>query len=423
MFSRRGLEVVALEAGPRLDPSDDDARRAPERRPRLDAVPKRATRRRPSRGRVGAVGPVPVAHADGQRSRRLDVHYPGLSIRFQPWNFRSRTATLERYGAGAFPAGSTLADWPLDYDELEPYYDAVEHAIGVAGAAGNRRGAPDRRQPVRGRAPARATRCRRSGGRAGPSSPPRRRATLGWHPFPAPAAINSEPYNGNPECTYCGFCSSNGCYRDAKGSTDANVIRWAEATGPLRVEVGARVPRIEVDRDGVATGVTYVRRGASASSPRGRAARRLHLREHAPAAALALARLPAGARERDRPGRPALHGPLDAGRLRAFPGRRLNLYNGLWAQATCVDDWNADNFDHTGLGFVGGGMLAAPQEAKPIAVASSPLPPSCRAGERRGRRGCRHGQSVGYASPSSKPHLRGQRARARPRRGRPAGGP
>ena len=34
-----------------------------------------------------------------------------------------------------------------------------------------------------------------------------------------------------------------------------------------------------------------------------------------------------------------------------FPGRRLNLFNGLWAQATCLDDWNADNFDHAGLGF------------------------------------------------------------------------
>ena len=31
--------------------------------------------------------------------------------------------------------------------------------------------------------------------------------TLGWNPFPAPAAVNAEPFNGNPECTYCGFCS------------------------------------------------------------------------------------------------------------------------------------------------------------------------------------------------------------------------
>ena len=57
-----------------------------------------------------------------------------------------------------------------------------------------------------------------------------------------------------------------------------------------------------------------------------------------------------------------------------FPQARLNVHNGLWAQATCVDDWNADNFDHAGLGFVGGGMLTAPQEAKPIATASVPPP-------------------------------------------------
>ena len=60
----------------------------------------------------------------------------------------------------------------------------------------------------------------------------------------------------------------------------------------------------------------------------------------------------------------------------SFPGRRLNLFTGLWAQATCVDDWNADNFDHAGLGFIGGGLLVAPHELRPILFASSPLPPS-----------------------------------------------
>jgi gluconate 2-dehydrogenase alpha chain len=82
-----------------------------------------------------------------------------------------------------------------------------------------------------------------------------------------------------------------------------------------------------------------------------------------------------------------------------FPGRRLNLFNGLWAQATCLEDWNADNFDHAGLGFVGGAMLAAPQEAKPIAAASAPLP------ERVPRWGsswkswlAEHAQSIGYVT-------------------------
>ena len=148
------------------------------------------------------------------------VHYPGLSARLHPWNFESRTRTIERYGAGAIPAGLDARRLAAD---LRPssslHYDAVERAIGVAGAPAT---SPERRP---GAEPF-------EGPRAGHyPMPPLRRSgwteltdaaarTLGWHPFPAPAAINSVPYNGNPECTYCGFCSGNVCHRDAKGSTD-----------------------------------------------------------------------------------------------------------------------------------------------------------------------------------------------------------
>jgi gluconate 2-dehydrogenase alpha chain len=81
-----------------------------------------------------------------------------------------------------------------------------------------------------------------------------------------------------------------------------------------------------------------------------------------------------------------------------FPSLRLNLHNGLWTQATCVDDWNADNFEHEGAGFVGGGMLAAPQEAKPIATASVPPPPGApRFGSGWKEWLGRAGPSLGYA--------------------------
>ena len=60
--------------------------------------------------------------------------------------------------------------------------------------------------------------------------------------------------------------------------------------------------------------------------------------------------------------------------LGLFPGRRLNLWSGPWSQTTCVDDWNRDNFDHTGLGFVGGGLLTAGHEVKPIGLAAGPVP-------------------------------------------------
>ncbi len=67
----------------------------------------------------------------------------------------------------------------------------------------------------------------------------------GLHPFPGPAAILSEPYRGQPACTYCGFCNWNGCHVDAKGSTFLNAIPRAEATGNLEVVPGARVTGID----------------------------------------------------------------------------------------------------------------------------------------------------------------------------------
>ena len=377
VLTRAGLEVVALEAGPRRAPAEmtlDELRNdvhawlaEPKARAELP------TWRADASAEAG-VSPWPLLMVNAVGGSTL--HYPGLSARFHPWNLAARSSTVARYGAGVVPADSTLADWPVGYDELEPYYDAVERAIGVAGQAGRVAGA------------------RLPGGsefegerRRGYPLPPLRRSgwteltagaarELGWHPFPAPAAINSEPYNGNPECTYCGFCSGNGCYRDAKGSTDANVIRRAEATGLLRIETGARVTRIESGDDGLVTGATYVQDGRE----RFCAARvvllaaftyentRLLLFSRSPAHPRGLANAS------DQVGRHYMAHvtPFAFGR---FPGRRLNLFNGLWAQATCVDDWNADNFDHAGLGFIGGGLLAASHEYKPIAFAGFPLPP------------------------------------------------
>jgi gluconate 2-dehydrogenase alpha chain len=293
------------------------------------------------------------------------VHYPGLSARFHPWNFELRSASAARYGAAAIPAGSTTADWPLSYDELEPYYEKVEQSIGVAGANG----------PFEGprRTPYPMPPLRRSGWTNLTDAAARR---LGWHPFPAPAALNSVPYNGNPACTYCGFCIDNGCYLGAKGSTDATSVRRAEATGRLQVETGARVVRIETDAQGRATGATYVRDGRERTAT----ARAVLLATftYENTRLLLLSRSSAHpngiGNAHDQVGRNYMAHitPHAFGR---FPGTDLNHWNGSWVQATCVEDWNADNFDHTGLGFIGGGLLAASHEVKPVSFARSPLPP------------------------------------------------
>src|SRR4029077_20068307 len=68
------------------------------------------------------------------------VHYGAVSWRFHEDDFRVRSHTIERYGAKAVPADSSLADWPLSYADLEPYYDRAEYDLGVSGKAGNLQG-------------------------------------------------------------------------------------------------------------------------------------------------------------------------------------------------------------------------------------------------------------------------------------------
>jgi gluconate 2-dehydrogenase alpha chain len=283
-----------------------------------------------------------------------------------------------------------VADWPLGYEELEPFYDIVEHSIGVAGEAGANpfEGRRQRGYPM---AP-----LRRSGWNELTAEGAR---VLGWHPFAAPAAVNTSVFNGNPACTYCGFCSSNGCYLGAKGSTDANVIRWAEATGRLRVETGARVVRVDTDDGGRAHGVAYVKDGQRRFQPARVVLLGAFVYENARLLLLSASPdFPHGlSNNHGQVGRhyTAHATPVAYG---LFPGRRLNLWSGPWAQATCVDDWNADNFDHAGLGFVGGAMLAAPQELKPIQLASAPVPEGVpRWGAPWKAWLAEHGGSIGYA--------------------------
>ena len=73
------------------------------------------------------------------------LHYWAQSWRLSHFDFRTVSDTTTRYGRGRIPAGSTVEDWPFGYDELEPFYDRIEHEIGVSGQAGNILGTIDRR--------------------------------------------------------------------------------------------------------------------------------------------------------------------------------------------------------------------------------------------------------------------------------------
>ncbi len=176
---------------------------------------------------------------------------------------------------------------------------------------------------------------------------------LGWHPFAAPAALNSVPFRGRAACTYCGFCTGNGCYVDAKSSSDRTFVPIAVRSGNVRIESEARVLEIMVGHDGLVTGVRYVKDGTE----RFQAAKvvlvgtfpyentRLLLTSASPA-------FPNGlANNSDQVGRHYI-AHVTPGVYGLFPDKDLKLFSGTWAQSTCVNDWNADNFDHSGLGFL-----------------------------------------------------------------------
>jgi len=133
--------------------------------------------------------------------------------------------------------GAEVADWPLTYDELEPYYAEVERAIGVAGLAGANPFAGPRSSPFPMPPGAPMFGALQSTAAA---------ERLGYHPYPAPTAANSVPYDGRPACNNCGFCAYFGCPIHAKGDPVALLTR-AMATGRAELLSETFVPRIRFE--------------------------------------------------------------------------------------------------------------------------------------------------------------------------------
>ena len=166
-------------------------------------------RRRPARGRRRQ---QPALHR-----RRWWLPRRRQAPRFREDDFRPLSA------AGPVD-GASLVDWPVDYDEMEPYYAAAERTVGVAGEAGANPFASWRADPY-----------------PMPAGPDMYCALLtaeaatrlGYHPYRAPTGVNSVEYDGRPACNNCGFCGYFGCPIDAKGDPVAP-LRHALAHRQLR---------------------------------------------------------------------------------------------------------------------------------------------------------------------------------------------
>jgi choline dehydrogenase-like flavoprotein len=176
-------------------------------------------------------------HAIGGSS----LHFAANYWRFRPIDF------IEFSRRGGVP-GAALADWPITYDELEPYYSAVEWAIGVSGKGGvdPNEGARSRGYPVGPLPP------------GGPGTLLEVAARkLGWRALPAPMAILSQPYKGREACHHCGFCWFFPCEWGAKSGTNFTMVPEAVRTGRCEVRTQCKARKIETDDRGRVTGVVY----------------------------------------------------------------------------------------------------------------------------------------------------------------------
>ena len=309
------------------------------------------------------------------------MHYGAVSWRFHEDDFRVRSHTIERYGKAAIPEDSSVIDWPLSYAELEPYYDRIEYELGVSGKAGNLQG-----KKIEGGNVFEAPRQREF------PLPPLQLdqvgvnfeaacKKLGYHPFSTPRAILSQPYKGRPACSYCGFCQGFGCHIGAKSSMLVTKLPDADATGNFKLLTDAMVYRVNTDNTGRATGVSYYGPDGSADntieaeivivSPFIYDAVRLLLLSKTD-------KFPDGLANSSGHLGKHLMSHIRTRVFAAFDDRHINVYMGPSAQKHTIDDFNADNFDHSGLGFIRGSQISANPaaiEGGPIATAMAMPPP------------------------------------------------
>jgi gluconate 2-dehydrogenase alpha chain len=379
-LAKAGMRVIGLERGPRLTTADfmphDELRyfQRQELRPNVKRQP--VTWRPDAKARAK---PLPVLNY-GNQAGGGTVHYGAVSWRFHEDDFRARSRTIERYGVSAIPEDSSLADWPLTYADLEPFYDRAEYELGVSGKAGHLGGrkidggnifeAPRRREyPLPPLLADQSGVLFEAGARK-----------LGYHPFSTPRAILSQPYQGRPGCTYCGFCQAFGCHVGAKSSILVTKLPEADKTGNFQLRTGTMCYRVNSDHSGRVTGVAYYGPDSSENTieadliilaPFIYDNTRLLLVSKSDT-------FPNGlANSSGQVGR-HLMAHITPRVFATFDDQFVNIYMGPSAQKHSLDDFNADNFDHGGLGFIRGAQISvspADLEAGPIGAAVSMNPP------------------------------------------------
>ncbi|MCU6184506.1 GMC family oxidoreductase [Citrobacter cronae] len=309
------------------------------------------------------------------------VHWNGMLWRPLEADLKMRSTVIEKYGADFIPADMTVQDYPFTYQEMEPFFDKYEKICGTAGQAGNVQGQimeggnpfeAERRNPY----PTKALKQQYSGILFSKAA-----KELGYHPFPVPAANCSEPFT-NPYgvqlgvCNYCGFCERFGCFNYSKASPQSCVLPALKQYNNFELRTESQVLRVNTDSTGKkATGVTYIdANGQEVEQPASLvvlSAFQLHN-----VRLLLLSKI----------GKPydPVTGEGVVGRNYAYQmnggislffneDHDFNPFAATGTTGMFIDDFNAENFDHSKLGFVGGATISATiTGGRPIQQMSTP---------------------------------------------------
>ena len=166
----------------------------------------------------------------------------GFFYRLKPEDFRLRS----EFGA---IKGANVVDWPISYDELEPYYTLVEKEVGVSGRFTDHpfaepRSTKDFPYPPTTEHPVSRQideACR----------------NMGLHSLPTPRAILSRDKDNRRSCEYSGFCGSYGCSSGAKGGSRAALLDQAVATKHCEIKPLCKVYKLSSDAKGKVVSADY----------------------------------------------------------------------------------------------------------------------------------------------------------------------
>jgi gluconate 2-dehydrogenase alpha chain len=310
------------------------------------------------------------------------VHWNGQTYRFQATDFQLATRTRERYGKTFLGPDVTIQDWGVTYDDLEPHYDRFEYLLGTSGKAGNIKG---KIQP--GGDPHESPRSREY-----PTPPMKEHfsgamfrkaaSSLGYHPFPQPSSNLSQPYT-NPEgvklnaCVFCGFCERYACEHYAKSVPQTVILPVLLANPNFELRTGCQVQRINLDSTKKqATGVTYIDAvGREFMQPASLVITSMFAINNIRMLLLSGIGAPYDpAKGQGVVGRNYAYQTMSTVASFFDEGIIVNPFMASGASGTLINDFAGDNFDHSGLGFIGGAFIGAVNtNGRPIQY--HPVPP------------------------------------------------